>query len=582
MKLVIAEFLRTLKERDELDRLLPDLLVEMGYVPLARPQTGNRQFGVDLSARGKDPRSGEDELLLAVIKKGDIGRAEWDGGEQSVRQSINEILDVFLRSHIEPQDQGKKVHIVVVANGELKQVIQASWCGFIADVQSRASVEFWGIDQLAERLETYMLDEHVFRDEDRRQLRRALALSGDPDYDRRDLHRLFLRTLGLSSDGELEPNAKTGKALVKALRIVSLSAHAFASWALAEGNAKQGLRGMERGLLWSWHRLQLSDDATRKGAMAEAFGSLWKGYLVACKNYFERVQPHCYTEDALQRYGGDSSELSVIAFELVGTLAIIGLSQLLVAPADETELEIRLEHTQIVADALASLIRNNGICSSPCLDRHSQDITLGLALLLVSNHVDDATSWLKMLIRNVDYSYKAKKYVPICTDSLDDLPGASGWHGEQASERLMDTSWTLATLAGWAAILGQDDCYELLAKECRQSYPGTCLQFWHPDEALYKHLYFHRAHFSCGASEAPIHLPESAAAWRDHVRMILASDQAAIAEASPAAHAGLPVLDLIACRHFATPIAPVSWYRFVNALFPDDGSGSEFAVQNSA
>lgn len=579
MKLVIAEFLRTLKERDELDRLLPDLLVEMGYVPLARPQTGNRQFGVDLAVRGKDPRSGIDELLLAVIKKGDIGRTEWDGGQQSVRQSINEVLDVYLKSHVEPQDKGKNVHIVVVANGELKQVVQASWCGFIADVQPRASLEFWGIDQLAELIETYLLDEHVFRDEDRKQLRRALALSGDRDYDRRDLHRLFLRTLGLSTSGELETPQKTGKALLKALRIVSLSAHAFAAWALAEGDAKQGLRGMERALLWSWHRLQLSDDATRKEAMAEAFGMLWKGYLVACKNYFERVQPHCYTEDALLGYGGDSSELSMIAFDLVGTLATIGLSQLLVMSADEAEFEVRCSHTRIVANALASLIGNNGICSSPCLDRHSQDITLALTLLLLSDHVDDAINWLKKLVRNVDYSYKAKKYVPICTDSLDDLPEGSGWNGEQASERLMDSSWTLATLAGWSAILDQNDRYELLAKECSESYPGVCVQLWHPDETLYKHLYFSQAQFDCGASEAPIDLPERATAWRAHIKTILASDQTAIAEASPAANAGMPVLDLIACRHFSTPVAPVFWYRFVGALAPDDSSGPGFVAQ---
>lgn len=106
MKLVIAEFLRTLKERDELDRLLPDLLIEMGYVPLAKPQTGNRQFGVDIAARGKDPRSGNEELLLAVVKQGNIGRTEWDGNDQAVRQSINEILDVYLKSHVEPQNKG--------------------------------------------------------------------------------------------------------------------------------------------------------------------------------------------------------------------------------------------------------------------------------------------------------------------------------------------------------------------------------------------------------------------------------------------------------------------------------------------
>lgn len=79
MKLVIAEYLRTLRERDELDRLLPDLLVEMDYVLVARPQTGNRQYGVDIAARGNNSETGEDELLLLVVKQGDIGRAEWDG-----------------------------------------------------------------------------------------------------------------------------------------------------------------------------------------------------------------------------------------------------------------------------------------------------------------------------------------------------------------------------------------------------------------------------------------------------------------------------------------------------------------------
>lgn len=568
MKLVIAEYLRTLKERDELDRLLPDLLVEMGYVPLARPQTGNRQFGVDLAARGKDPGSGIDELLLAVVKKGDIGRTEWDGGDQSVRQSINEILDVYLKSHVEPQDKDKSVHIVVVANGELKQVIQASWCGFVADAQSRARIEFWGADHLAELIETHLLDEHVFRDEERKHFRRALALSGDCDYDRRDLHRLFLQTLGLSASGELDSSPKTGKALLKALRVVSLSAHAFASWALVEGDSRQGLKGMERALLWVWHRIQLCDESTRKKAISEVFGTFWMGYLVACKNYFERLQPHCYVEDALLGYGGDSSELSVVAFEVVGTLATIGLSPVLIASSDQAEFEERLNQARIVADALASLIELNGICSSPCLDRHSQDISLALSLLLLSDRVDEARTWLRILVRNIDYSYKAKRYVPICTDSLDDLPEEGGWSGGETSERLMNTSWTLAVLAGWSAILGEDDRYATLARGCRESYPDVCVQLWHPDEDLYKHLYFSPAQFRCGASEAPISLPDQSTAWRDHIKTILESDQARIDRASPASQAGLPVLDIIACRHFLTPIPPYHWYRFVRAIFP--------------
>ena len=53
MRLVLSQYLRTLRKRDEFDRLLPELLSEMGYVPLVKPQAGTRQFGVDFPAAGK-------------------------------------------------------------------------------------------------------------------------------------------------------------------------------------------------------------------------------------------------------------------------------------------------------------------------------------------------------------------------------------------------------------------------------------------------------------------------------------------------------------------------------------------------
>ncbi|MHB1188950.1 hypothetical protein [Thiobacillus sp.] len=570
MKLVIAEYLRTLKERDELDRLLPDLLVEMGYVPVARPQTGNRQYGVDLAARGKNPETDLDELLLLVIKQGDIGRTEWDVGNQAVRQSINEILDVYLKSHIEPQDKDRKIRIIVTTNGELKQVIQASWCGFVEDNQTKVVIEFWGIDRLAELIERHLLDEHVFRDEDRKQLRRALALSGDSDYDRRDLHRLFLRTLGLSNTGALEVPQKSGKALLKAIRIVSLSAHAFASWSLNDGDARQGLQANERALLWVWHRIQLADEETRNEALADAFGSLWTGYLNTARGYFERLQGHCYVEDGLFGYCSDSAQFSVIAFELIGMLATIGLAQVLVTTDDEADNNARFENARIVADALSSLIQNNGICSSPCLDRHSQDITLAVTFLLLTENADKVKTWLHKLVRNIDYAYKTKKYIPVCTDSLDDLAEEGGWSGGQAAERLINTSWTLATLAGWCAILGLDDGYEVIARECKESYPEVCVQLWHPDADVYKHMYFAQAQFNCGAAEAPIELPQSASAWRDHIKTILRSNQAQIAAASAAKQARIPALDIIAYRHYSAPVAPYFWYQFVNVLYPED------------
>ncbi len=564
MKLVIAEYLRTLRERDELDRLLPDLLLEMGYVLVARPQTGNRQFGVDLSARGKDPKDGEDELLLLVVKQGDIGRSEFDSVPQGVRSSINEIFDVYLRSHLAPQDENRRVRIVVATNGELKQTVLASWSGFLAEKQGKPVIEFWGIDRLAELVERYLFDEHVFRDEDRKQLRRALALSGDSEYDQRDLHRLFTRTLGLHPDGSVLAGEKSPKQLMKALSLVNLSAQVFAAWSITEGDARQALRASERALLWAWHRIQLADEATKIAAV-DALLALLGSYLNVSSRYFQKLQPHCMLPDGWVENHTNGCEFSLVVFEQIGILASIGLATLLMPAQDKVALAQTAQAARQIAQTLLSAIKHNGICSSPCLDRHSQDITLALMLLQGTALLDEAKEWVQHLVRNIDYAYKAGKYVPVATDSLDDLVESGGWCGESAKPKAMNMSWTLPTLAGWCVIFGLDDSYRILVAESKANYPEVCMQLWHPDADLYQHLYFATAHFDCGASEAPINLPDEPSDWRKHMALIVAADKAGLGSSSIAAQAGLAVLDVVVCRHFQTPVPPSLWYRFAVA-----------------
>jgi hypothetical protein len=575
MKLAIAEYLRTLKERDELDRLLPDLLFEMDYVPVVRPQTGNRQYGVDIALRGNNPESRVDELLLLVVKQGDIGRREWDGGDQAVRQSINEIFDVYLRSHLEPQDLCRSIRIIVATNGELKSTVQSSWSGFVTDNKARANIEFWGADKIATLIETYLLNEHIFLDEDRRDLRRALALSGDSEYDRQDLHRLFLRVLDLNNEGQLTDKPKTGKALFKALRIVNLSAQTFAHWTLRDDvDTRQGLLAVERALLWSWHRIQLADEKYRQDAISGPFATMWWGYYRFSALYFSRIQPCCYIENGVTRYASNGIESSLVAFEQIGILASIALFLLFQHPSNEDEQDFWLKNANAVVDALNSLLQNNGVSSSPCLDRHSQDITLAVFALAGLGRTDVAKEWLKKIFRNVDYSFKAKKYVPVATDSLDDLIEEGGWLGGKTSERLMNMSWTLATLAGWNVIFGMSEQYAVLARNAKEEYPEVCIQLWHPEKDLYQHLYFQSAHFESGVTEAPIHLPPTADDYRKQMALLLESEFGQVIQESPAAKLGLLAIDLIAHRHFSTPLTPVFWYSLIGKLNSEKNQGN--------
>ena len=78
MKLIIRQYLASLRERGELDAILPDLLSQLGLNVFSRPGRGTRQDGVDVAAVGVLDGQGE-RVFLFSIKPGDLTRREWDG-----------------------------------------------------------------------------------------------------------------------------------------------------------------------------------------------------------------------------------------------------------------------------------------------------------------------------------------------------------------------------------------------------------------------------------------------------------------------------------------------------------------------
>lgn len=561
MKLILAQYLRTLKERDEFDRLLPDLLMAMGYGSVSKPQTGPRQHGVDFAAVGVSPVDGIQELLMLVIKRGDIGRTDWNSGPQSVRQSLDDVLDVYLGTLVEPAHKSFRKRIILVTTGDLKQNAQINWDGYTKRHEALASFNFWGGDQIALLIEQHMLNEHIFDAEDRANLRKSLALSGDLDYDQKDLYKLFLRQLGLTNEGVLSNQTTKPRDLIKALRVVNLAVQIFAHWSEDEGNLKQALTATERAVLWAWHRIHLEAESDRP-LYHQEFRELWLGYNTAGKKYFEKLQGHLYVEDGMSGYCRENAEFSLVVFEQIGLLASIGLCRALVM-ADEQLQQAGLRDATIVADALAALLENNPISGSPIFDGHVIDITLGLLLLHSTGHKLQAQNWLAELVKRIDYTFKLKRNFPICTDSTDDLVEATVFGDEELRARLMRTSWLLPTLATWAVILERDDLYAVIAKNSKTDYPEICLQLWHPTQELPKHLYFHMAQYQCGESEAPIKLPDTVEQFRDRVQAVLNSSRHNVIESSPAWKQGLPAIDLVACRHFRTPVAPFFLYQLL-------------------
>lgn len=574
MRLILAQYLRTLRERDEFDRLLPELLLTMGYVPLFKPQPGIRQFGVDFAAVGDSPDDGVREILLFVIKQGNIGRREWSAQEPAdLRPSLNEVLEVFIKTHISAEYASLRKVVVVATTGEFKQELSQNWKGFVDANQDKADFKVWHGDHVASLLEKYLLNENLFADEDRQDLRKALALCGDRDYAFGDFLSMLRRQLGLDRDGSLvNPPLKKDR-LVKAIRRVNLATQVCAHWALAEGDRRQALWVSERALLWTWHRIQLSESGDRTDLQIP-FADMWAVYRHMSHQYFEAMFQHFVVRDGMSGYSRESVEHSLVLFEHIGIVATIGLCQAMVYPMSQEDADVSATNANAIADVLFALIQNNSASGSPRLDRNVIEITLALALLIATKRHVDAAEWLSDLAFRLNFSFLGKKRFPICTDSLDDLVDFEVAGDGDAADALMNTSWMLPTVAAWCALQGVNDAYSLLAKGSAEDYSNVCGQLWHPTPDWPERWYFEPAQLESGDTEAPYPLPTDSVDLLARIDEFQKIERYQWTSKSPALGAGIWVLDLIACRHFRTPVPASFWYLL--AKIKEDGN--EFDV----
>lgn len=561
MRLIISQFLRTLRERDEFDRLLPDVLLAMGYVPLAKSQTGVRQFGVDLAAVGKSPADGVEELLLLVIKQGDLRRRDWDNGEPtSVRPSLNEVLDVYLTKLVAPEHAALRKTIVLATTGDLKQDVATNWEGFKEQNSTRASFDFWGADRVSDLIERYMLDENLFAPSDRADLRKSLALASDSEYDFRDLNRMLLRQLGLTADGELQIPSLDAKALQKAFRRIHLAAQICARWAQEEGDSRQALWISERTLLWAWHRLQLSD-LHEQPKLHAAIAGMWHSYWEAAARYFDVIRPHLEVRDGMAGYGSEGAAFAVVLFEHIGLIAAIGLAYRM-EPTNGAEARATIEsNVAAIADGLCALIQNHGASASPRLDGHIIDVTLALIFLVLAGRHDVAKGWVAEMAKRLDYCFKTESKFPVSTDSLEDLVELEvDPKDSKLIEKLMSTSWSLATIAAWCVIFELDDHYAALARGATGPYAKVCAQLWHPSKEWPGSWYFGGS-LDQGEAEAPYVLLPSTVDMRLRMKQFLERPEFNWIESSPTREVGIWALDFVACRHFRMPVPASAWYQ---------------------
>ncbi|PIB53757.1 hypothetical protein [Pseudomonas sp. 2822-17] len=476
IQLVLSHYLSGLRERDELDALLPDLLQAMGHSVLSRAQVGVNQGGVDVMST-KENEEGGTEVFLFVIKFGNVGRSDFYGSQQAILPSILQASTEYLRNRLPEALRGFKKRIVLVSNGILKQDAQSDYAALSTQVTEMAplcSLDFWGMDQLSPLIEKYLFDDALLLEKGKSDLRAALA-------GLEDTHSSFSRFVRFvddclsakEDDQDVSGNSRRNR-FYKRAAAAAIGWAVLLVWAESEGNQKPGVLAGEYLLLRLWGesvKLGLQNEAQ----FTKRFETLAQLHADALLRYYERVMPSLLNRRNVLRYRPDH----VLYMELIcDELGRLGTMLLLF-------LALKVDRTRVVAihSCLVSLINEHNGCFLPVYDGQAIDLSLAMGAILATGDTTSARFMLQECIDRFDTALRQKRIMPVDTDDLEDAMAL--YYGKETDRaRFFQTTTLVPMLGTMAAVLGDQECLNQLSEEIVPRLKGVTKERWFPQKAL--------------------------------------------------------------------------------------------------
>lgn len=565
MKLVIREYLTSLRERGELDAVLPDMLTEMGFTVYSRPAVGTRQYGVDIAAVG-DGQDGVRRVHLFSVKSGDLGRQDWDtASPQSLRPSLNEIRDHYVTTRIPPEYADLPIAICLCFGGDIAEQVRAEVTGYCrANTTARVTYEEWNGDRLAQVILDGILREELLPAALRGHLRKAVAMVEEPDIAMGHFARL---TRELVDAGDDAPDR-----LARA-RLINICLWILFVWAREAGNVEAPYRASELAMLQVWNMLK--DVLPGRGVRARNAGILFNElatlhFAIWDELYAKKVLPHAAVRHALatavQSYAAIDVNLKL--FQTIGRVALRGLWLVWEVPGEHSLPTVLADddsdgiaRIDTLCSQLVEIIANNRALLSPATDEQAIDIALVLTLLGTRPRFRPSIDqWIKELSENAQIAYLTHGRYPTTRTSYWDLVEHPAERTDEYRKSTTEGSVLYPLLALWAVATGNDEARDSIARFKAEHLTHCNFQLWLPDEDSETSLYL--GDDNHGAALGGVPVGEGTTATLDYVNRECATNNH-FDRLSAIALGHWPVL-LTACRHHRLPVPPQIW----RDLFP--------------
>lgn len=551
MKLILRDYLASLKEEGELDVLITDLLFAKKITPLVKTQKGVRQYGVDIIAKGKD-NDGILKLFIVTVKKGDINRRVWDTGAQAVRPSLNEIQDVYVPS-LPKSLKPLPCKIIVATNGVMSQDVEMNWNAYINRYSKKGlDFEFWDINYLAIELEENLLNEYLVQNNLKNLLQKTLSLIDVHEYDLRHYYKLIDQIL-------FEQKIKNQKDIIRRLRVLKTCQAMLLKWGRDGDNLKNVYISSERFMI-AIAELFRKEKLFEKKKLREELLSIHLLRTEIGIEYFEKIKSHCYIEHAFSTYTrGSEIEYSLLIFEQMGIIAQIGLECWSIAkcfkPNSEPQ-EQFIKKSFECTDALWNLMDNNPASCYVLYDDQVIDISLAMLLFYYNQQFDAGYIYINRLIHKIGITFNTQNFFPLFNENYDKLLDIQ--LGQSVSEP--NSSHLFPMLIEWSLAFGSLGNYDLIQSLIKSNFPNLNLQIWFPDKGTEDFYFSKNSLHESGNALSSIEVPED---YRDYLKRVQQEYNLFTIENEFYLTKRLGFLPLLAARHFRYLVFPIYWRRFL-------------------
>ncbi|PNH92564.1 hypothetical protein [Vibrio diazotrophicus] len=488
MKLILKQYLASLKERKELDAVLPDLLSSMGMNVFISPTRGVKEYGVDIAAVGQ-VNNQEQKVYLFSVKSGNLTRETWNGSaDQALRPSLDEIQDSFIPSRLPPEHRDKKIVICLCFGGDVNSGIRQEVSGY-EQRNSRDNISFeeWNGDKLSEFIQQYLFKEELLPSSSQALLRKSLALLEEPESSYKHFSLLIDDVLSKATDAD---------SVASTITRINVCLWVLFSWCRDGGNIEAAYLSSERALLLAWDTVK--GHYTGKNKPSKSFDSILDTYQQITDYYVDQcLIPYVELKHALSHavHSPCSIDVNIKLFDVLGRLSVKGhwiLDSLSKSYAENPPIDGENEYQEKLRLRLREITRsinlltvNNPLLLTPYKD--SQAIDLGLALTLLSNNSEldkFVKSWLSEIVNRCIFSFESNGMYPIMYNSYEKLLEHRNKNKGDSNykEKVTTASVLYPLLTFFCSLYKLDSASQDLEKFAADKLTHCTLQYWYPNQ----------------------------------------------------------------------------------------------------